>query len=231
MKNWIIGLVVLGLSFSANAGDFSPSVSPFNQIRVIGNYKVFVTQGETQKIEVKNNAPQIIDEKIICEVKDSILTVRIKGDTYKERAIEVYITYTSLSSITSKNGCILEVMNNMNQDMINFDSESGGKIKAKVECKKVTASINTGGSIHLEGIADEAEYKVSAGGTIGVVSLIAQKVIAQITAGGEIILTVEDELSIKIISGGNVSYIGNPEAYEESITLGGKISKLKSPQK
>ena len=227
MKNWIIGFVLVGMSITASAGDFVANVGYFNEIRVLGNYKVFLQKGDVQKVEVKNNAPEIIDEKISCEVKDSTLTVRIKGDTYKERAIEVYITYTSLNWLTAKNGCIAEVMTTMTQDKVNFNVESGGKIKAKIDCKQVEAEIDAGGSIHLEGIVDDAMYKVSAGGTIGVVSLDARKVVAQITAGGGIILRVKEDLSIKILSGGNVSYIGKPEAYEQSITLGGKISKLK----
>ncbi len=228
MKNWIIGLVILGSVVNVNAGDFTPNVAFFNQIRILGNYKVFIEKGTEQKIEIKNNAPEIIDEKIICEVKDSVLTVRIKGDTYKERAIEVYITYTDLQQLTAKSGCIVEVKNVMEQDSMSFFSESGGKIKAHVNSQFVLASISAGGSIHLEGSAKEAEYRVNAGGTIGVVSLIAKKVFAQITAGGEIICRVEDDLSIKITSGGNVSYMGTPEAYEQNITLGGKISKMKS---
>lgn len=227
MKNWIIGLILGLLSTIASAGDFITKVDYFDEIRVLGNYKVYIQKGDEQKVEIKNNAPEVIDEKIICEVKDSTLTVRIKGDTYKERAIEVYITYTTLNWLTAKNGCIAEVMNTMEQSAMNFNVESGGKIKAKVACKQLKAEINTGGSIHLEGLVDDATYKVSAGGTIGVVSLDARKVYAQITAGGEIILRVKEDLSIKITSGGNVSYIGTPEAYEQSITLGGKISKLK----
>jgi hypothetical protein len=227
MKNWIIGLILALVSTVASAGDFIAKVDYFHQIRVLGNYKVFVQKGDEQKVEIKNNAPEVIDEKIICEVKDSILTVRIKGDTYKERAIEVYITYTTLNWLTAKNGCIAEVMNTMEQSAMNFNVETGGKIKAKVACKELKAEINAGGSIHLEGLADDATYKVSAGGTIGVVSLDARKVYAQITAGGEIILRVKEDLSIKITSGGNVSYLGTPEAYEQSIILGGKISKLK----
>lgn len=227
MKNWIIGLMMGLVSTIANAGDFIAKVDYFDEIRVLGNYKVYVQKGDEQKVEIKNNAPEVIDEKIICEVKDSTLTVRIKGDTYKERAIEVYITYTNLNWLTAKNGCIAEVMNPMEQSAMNFNVESGGKIKANLACKQLKAEITTGGSIHLEGVVDDATYKVSAGGTIGVVSLDARKVYAQITAGGEIILRVKEDLSIKITSGGNVSYIGTPEAYEQSITLGGKISKLK----
>jgi len=230
MKNWIIGLMVFGSFVTAKAGDFTPSVGFFDEIRVLGNYKVFIEKGAEQKIEIKNNAPEIIDEKIICEVKDSVLTVRIKGDSYKERAIEVYITYTELSQLTAKSGCIVEVKNVMEQENMSFFSESGGKIKAKVASKYILAAISAGGSIHLEGTANEAEYRVNAGGTIGVVSLKAKKVIAQITAGGEIICSVEDDLSIKITSGGNVSYLGTPEAYEQNITLGGKISKMKSAE-
>ena len=230
MKNWLIVTLLVITSFGVKAGNFDVEIDHFTGVLAMGNFKVTLKKGDVDKVEVINNDEDIIDEKIVCEVEKDVLKLRLKGDTYKERDIEIIVTYTDLSQITSKLGCRLTVEGEMGVDEIEFNSESGGKIKATVASKKVKASISAGGSIRLSGEVDEVEYKISAGGTIGAVSLKANEVKAQVTAGGEIICSVKSVLAIKITSGGNVAYIGDPEGYEQNITLGGKITKMKNPE-
>lgn len=230
MKKYIGAFVLVILSgLTTFAGTINPEVTYFNQVRFLGNYKVLLQKGTTQKVEIKNNDASLLDEKIVCEVEDSVMTIRIKGDTYKAKMMEVVVTYTDLNEISAKFGCEVTANDVFTND-ITFNSESGGKIKAAVDCANVTATINASGSIHLNGTTKNAVYKVGAGGTIGAIDLAATKVFAQVSAGGEIICAVIDDLSIKITSGGNVSYYGNPEAYEQNIALGGKITKMKKPE-
>jgi hypothetical protein len=226
MKNWIIIALLLPLSFGAKAGTFELELEDFTSIRAAGNYKVILKKGDVNKAEIVNDDEDVDDDNILLEVVRDELRVRLKADTYKERDIEIVITYKTLNLITAKKGCRVTFDQTIEKNRMEFEAESGGKIKAEVKTKKVIASISAGGSIHLNGTTDEAEYNVSAGGTIGAVSLAADKVIATVKAGGEIICSVENDLSIKITSGGNVSYFGEPGAYEQNITLGGKIKKM-----
>ncbi len=143
--------------------------------------------------------------------------------------MEVLYTYNYLKEINDKFCCEIATTEVFTNDMT-FTSESGGKIKASVDCANVTAIINASGSIDLKGTTKNAVYKVGAGGTIAAIDLIATKVFAQVSAGGDVICAVIDDLSIKITSGGNVSYYGNPEAYQQNVALGGKITKMKKPE-
>jgi len=231
MKNWIILVVLFLVGPMAMAGNFEVEVEPFNHVRILGNYRVVLQKGDSVKVEVNNNDEDVDDDKIICEVDDDQeLTIRIKADTYKEREIEIIITYTDLEVIQGKFGCRIEMKNPIEQDEIRIAMESGSKIRATVDLKKLNAEISAGGSIHVDGKVLNAAYKVSAGGTIGAASLIATSVAATVRAGGEVICYAEEDLAIKITSGGNVSYLGEPEGFEQNITLGGKITKLKNPK-
>lgn len=230
MKNWIIIALLMPLSFGAKAGIFEVELEDFTSIRAAGNYKIILKKGDVNKAEVVNDDDAIDDENILMDVVRDELRVRLKADTYKEREIEIIITYKDINLLTAKKGCRVVFDQAIEKDKMEFVAESGGKIKAEVKTKKVIAEISAGGSIHLKGTTDEAEYNVSAGGTIGAVSLNADKAIVTVKAGGEIICTVENDLAIKITSGGNVSYYGEPKAYEQKITLGGKITKMNKTQ-
>ncbi|MFT5823425.1 MAG: hypothetical protein ACI8ZM_004686 [Crocinitomix sp.] len=230
MKNWIIIVLLLTLSFGAKAGTFEKDLETFTSIRAAGNYKVILKKGDVNKAEIVNDDEAVDDDEILLDVVRDELRIRLKADIFKEREIEIIITYKELNLITAKKGCRVVFDTPIEKDKMEFVSESGGKIKAEVKTKKVLASISAGGSIHLKGTTDKAEYNVSAGGTIGAVSLDADKVEATVRAGGEIICTVGNDLLIKITSGGNVSYYGEPKAYEQNITLGGKITKMNKTQ-
>ncbi|MDA7803845.1 DUF2807 domain-containing protein [Crocinitomix sp.] len=230
MKHFILVTFLFLINYTAKAGDFEVEVSIFHSIEILGNFKVTAQKGEVEKVEIKNLEDDLADEKIICKVKNQVLTVRIKGDLYTEKNIEILITYTNIHYILAKYGCRLEVKGQMEADELEFQTESGGKIKADIKVDKVKATIGTGGSIRLLGTANEATYKISAGGTIGAISLMANKVTAKITAGGEVICSVKNDLSINITSGGTVSYMGEPKAFEQKITLGGTITKMASPE-
>lgn len=232
MKNWLILTVLTLIGTSALAGKFTKEVDEFTAFRAAGNFKVVLKAGTENKVAVNNrDEDDLEDDRIIIEEKEGELIVRIKSDTYSERDMEMVVTYTKLEKVTAKLGAEISVKTPLTGEFFKFDSESGGKIKATVQAKSVKAEISTGGSIHLDGKVDEAKFKINMGGTIGAVSLVATKVKATVTAGGEIICNATDDLSIKITSGGNVSYVGEPEAYEQNITLGGKISKIKDPLK
>ncbi len=226
MKNWIIITLLLTLGFGANAGEFEEQLDHFTNIKAAGNFKVTLKKGEKEMATIINEDANVDDDKIILEVEEDELSIRIKGDTYKERVLEIVIIYVELESVTSKLGCRLTIDDSLSTDKIEFISDSGGKIRATVAAKKLFATVSAGGSIHLDGAANTAYYKVKAGGTIGAVSVQADKVEATVKAGGEIICSVENDLSIKITSGGSVSYFGDPEGYEQNITLGGKIHKM-----
>lgn len=217
--------------FLAKAGEFEHTPEHFTSVRLLGNYKVKLVEGEKEHIRVINTDEDFSEDRVIFEVKKEVLTVRIKGDTYMERDyLEIIITYTDLEAITAKTGCRVEVGSTLKGEKIELSSESGGKIKAQVDCDRLYADINAGGSIRIAGKCNSAEYKIGAGGTIAAVDTEVTKLKTTVTAGGEIICSVKDELVVKITSGGSVSYMGNPEAFEQNITLGGKVVKMKQPE-
>lgn len=230
MKKYILVTILFILNYTANAGVISVEVTPFHTVEMLGNIKVTLVKGEEEKVEIRNNQEDLEDDKIICEVKNKVLKFRIKADLYQEKKVEVFITYVDIHTIIAKYGCRLEVKGIIETEELECKTESGGKIKAQVKVDLVKASIGTGGSIHLSGSAKEAEYTVSAGGTIGAVSVKATKVTAKITAGGEIICSVQNDFAVNIKGGGTVSYFGEPQAFEQKITLGGTITKMASPQ-
>ncbi|MGB1104119.1 MAG: head GIN domain-containing protein [Crocinitomicaceae bacterium] len=224
-----LGLLVMFVSFASMAQETFeiPVDGEFTSVELQGNYEVSLKKGDEQRIEVLNTDENIEDDRIVAEVKGEELIVRIKMDNYRERDIDIVITYVNLENVTAKYGCIVRIPQTITADKCNLEVESGGKIKATVSGKKLEAVIKTGGSIHIDGKVDEATYKISAGGTIGAANMDAKEVVANVNMGGEIICKVDEIFKVKVVSGGTVSYIGDPETFEQKVTLGGTITRIK----
>lgn len=226
-KTAVLLLISFFFTFSAKAGEFEISLENFRLVKVVGKFKVNLVQSTEDKIKITNHS-DLSDNRIITEINGNELLVKIKRDVYKGRNIEVTIFYKHIIGVTASKGAIIESSDTLGGDFVRLDAEFGGKIKIPIACETLDATITTGGSIHISGKCDLALYEVSAGGTIGAISVEATKVEAKIRAGGEIICKVIDELKIKIVSGGTVSYMGDPKGLEQDVTLGGNIAKLKS---
>ena len=227
------GILLIGMLLSAGwmmaQEPFElPLDGEFNRVTLMGNYEVTLKKGDEAKVEVINSDDDLDDDRIIAEVKGKELKLRIKMDSYKERDLEIIITYVELQEVTAKYYCVARVEDPLDAKQVELNVESGGKIDATVkDVKRLEVSIATGGSVHVDGNADVAEYKINAGGTIGAASLNATEVIANVSMGGDIICKVDQIFKVKILSGGEVSYIGDPETFEQKVTLGGTITRIK----
>ena len=227
MKNLLFLVLTSFISTFTIAGSFEREVSTFNSVLISGNYKVKFIASDKQSVKVNNKESDLTDDKIITVVEGSKLIIKIKQDNYKSRDIEIIVYYTQLWSITIKRGAEAVVKDVLKGDIITAICESGGRLDLKVQCTTLKASVNAGGSIGIDGNAMAAEYRVSAGGAIGAIDVSADNVLADVRAGGEVICSVNKKLNVKVLTGGSVSYRGNPEEIDQDIKLGGKISKLK----
>lgn len=198
----------------------------FTGITAIGNCKVTVKQGAELKAVVVNTDEAYDDDKIEIEVDGGELNIHLKGTNIKEKQIEIIVYSEKLVSATAKQGCWMVIEPVFKGEVIELRSTMGGKIKAEVDCERLKASVNNGGSVKITGKAEIAEMDISKGGTIGASFLEAEKVTCKIQAGGEIICNATKSLDMKITAGGNISYKGNPKDVNQKISMGGEIKKL-----
>ena len=229
MKKVLLPILTFCLLISAHAGEFEKKVDHFTTVTATGNYKVNLIKSDEEKVVVINNDSEVTDEKILIDVKGAELKIRIKNDLFKERKLEITVYYKKVTAINSKKGCVLVVQEVMEEDVIHFKSGNGGKIRAKVKCETVIASIGSGGSINISGEANIAEYKVATGGTIDAVNNNVKTVTAKISAGGDIRCAATEKMTNTVSTGGNIHYrfSGADSDYSEKVTLGGEIKKIK----
>lgn len=227
MKKILVSLsLFLSVVYPAVAGEIDQAVGPFSTVSVQGNYVVTMIESEEEKVHIVNNDPDLEDYKILVSADGSTLEIKIKGDTYKERKMEVTIYYKKVYQIDAKRGARVTVNNTLKGDVITFNCSMGGQVKATIEATSAKLKISNDGLINVSGTSTMAELEVSTGGTLHAGQLVTESASAKVTAGGSITVNASKKLSASVTSGGSISYKGNPETFEESIKLGGTITKL-----
>ncbi len=226
-KNLLLTTLFAAFVSLVNAGEINKAVDPFTTVVVTGNYKVTMIESTEEKVVVVNTDENITDDKILITVEGGTLDIKIKGDTYKERLMDVTIYYKKVNQIDARRGARVTVSNLMKGDVITFNCSTGGQVKAQIEAGTAKLKIANDGLINVTGTATIAEMEVSTGGTLVATQLITESASAKVSAGGSIKVYASKKVTVTVFSGGSITYYGNPATVEESIKVGGTIEKGK----
>lgn len=225
-KTLLITALCLSLLPTAIAGEFDKTVDPFTSVIATGNFAVIMIESTEEKVHVSNKDTEITDDRILVTVTGGTLDLRIKNDVVRDKPIEITVHYKKIYQIESKKDCKVTVSNVLKGDLFTLICTTGGKIKAEVELSTLKVNISNGGTVNIGGTATTAEYTISTGGTIAAINTKTETTSAKISMLGDINCAVSTKLSVKITSGGTVTYRGNPASFDEKITLGGTVTKL-----
>lgn len=100
-----------------------------------------------------------------------------------------------------------------------------GKIEVSCECQFVETIISGSGSAYLEGIADDASYRISGSGKVKAYDLETLRSDVSISGSGDLFLNVSNKLDVAISGSGNVHYIGFPSVNSHSSGSGEIINE------
>ncbi|SHG01552.1 Putative auto-transporter adhesin, head GIN domain [Salegentibacter echinorum] len=102
------------------AGDivtYEVEVAPFNEIMVYERVKLFIEQGDKQKIKIETG--KNLKEEVSVEVTDSRLNIRNNNACNLFRDYEVtkvYVTVTNLTWLQNSSGSAIETLNTLKQE-------------------------------------------------------------------------------------------------------------------
>jgi hypothetical protein len=113
----------------------------------------------------------------------------------------------------------------INSENVDASASSGSNIKLQAIAKRLESSASAGSNVRIEGSTDFFSAKVSSGANIKAKELTAEKCDLHASSGGNIWITVKDELTAKTSSGGNVFYAGNPKNTNIESSSGGNVKK------
>ena len=230
-KTSLLTIVLLLVSYFAQAEELSETrlLEPFNEIVATNGVNITLRKGSSNKADIKVSNALLSD--LITEVNDNKLKIKLRPQINKDLTVMVTITYQQLKTISATKGASIQTRTVILTDNLSLTSNTGGSIKAEVECKNISVSANGGGKVTLYGWTERLDSKASTKANINTQKLNAERVLAKSTGGSEIWVNPKEYLEAICNTGGTIYYTSHPQKINQRVSSGGELtSKVKEQQ-
>jgi len=196
------------------------NLEPFSRIESNGDFKVYLVQGKTQKVEVKGQ-PNILDQ----------LSTNISRDTWKitheecvrnSKGVEVFITLPVVASLYVNGSGFIEGEGDFTATDLEVSVNGSGRIALTADASKVISRISGSGKIILEGSAPIYSTNISGSGRAESYNLDSENVSVTISGSGIAEVSAATALNVAITGSGIVYYKGSP-TINQQISGSGKV--------
>ena len=199
------------------------STNSYDGVKTSGSMDFKLVPGKDGDISIKGDSNLI--EYIIVEVKNEILTVKLK-DGYNIRpsqTIVVTIPYKTISSVSLAGSGDVENSGIIKSDEFKVSLAGSGDINLKINSKSVESNIAGSGDIELKGSTKDLMVKIAGSGDFDGNELKSTNVTAKITGSGSANVVCNGELTSRITGSGDVKYSGKPTHKDTKITGSGSV--------
>jgi hypothetical protein len=206
-----------------NVREETREVGEFHGISVTSGMNVHLIQGNQRKVVVVADAN--LHKLIETKVEDGILEVRALANIWHAGEKKVVITISEIDEISGTAGSNIYTDNQLVAGKITIKGSAGSNLHIDIDGQNVTVSASSGSNMNMKGTIREFFIKTSSGANIKAGDVQSSKCEAHASSGGNLWISVQNELTANASSGGNIFYSGTPATFNPSSSSGGNIIK------
>ena len=238
MKNILVYCIIASLFLTscmsalnnkiAGNGDVSieeRTVTPFDEIDIDGVFKVYLTQGDTEKVEVEidENLQQYV--KVFNKGNTLVLDIEKGINWGKTVKNNVYITLKNINKLSIDGVCSVQTNTILICDHLKLDIDGVSSSSLELKCNRLVADLSGVGSSELSGEANEFTVSKDGVGSLKARNLIAAIVNISNSGVGSAEIYASQELSMKNSGVGSITYYGEAVIKSMDSSGVGKIRK------
>ena len=198
----------------------------FAMVDMDGGAKVILVQGNEHSIVVEGSR-RVVDQ-VVTEVNDGVLEINFRDRKLFENwgdSLTLTITFANLSDFRLDGGVEL-LADDLNLENLNITINGGASVKMNnLLLNTLDMALLGGGDIHVSGIGENHNVKVSGGTNYQAEDLKSANVSVEIIGAANVEVWATERLNLDLAGAYSVSYWGNP-AITQSITGLGEIKAL-----
>jgi len=200
-------------------------VAPFHSIIVSSEIKAELVLSREESIEIQFD--QANTEDLIAEVKDSVLTLRMRTGRYKDSDLKVRINYRTDPRMLEANG---RAQIWSEEDMyldgsLTVKLFNGGEMRFRLYCDSLDATVSQGAVIYLEGETRALNVKANTNATFSGYEFESETAVVTAGSTGKAKVSVSRYLNARATAKGFIGYVGEPEKVDEETSMMGEIVK------
>ncbi|MCK4662322.1 MAG: DUF2807 domain-containing protein [Bacteroidales bacterium] len=183
-----------------NAEDFTGIVAK-------GKFDLKITQGNSNKIEVKTD--ENLQKYILADLKKDIITITVPEIIKKAKALEIIITVKNLKSLIAL-GSVNIFIDSLKTDKADIFLSGMCDLNINIFCNELIFEISDVGSAILSGKTDIFNARITDEANLDAFELVSNKCDLKTSGYSDVRVNVKDELTLRTTGIGNIYYKGNP---------------------
>ena len=214
--------------FKVQADEQTRKVDPFTEISVRIGANVHLVQGATQSVDIVAKPSTL--EQLITEVKEGKLIIRfptktLLWKTFQPGDITINITVPTINALSVIGSGELIAEDEIKSKMMDLEVNGSGNIKlSELSSERVKTTISGSGNIIVAGktTAQDLSIVISGSGNFRGMDYSADDVSIKISGSGNADIEARNNLYIRLMGSGTVTYKGKPKL-DQSITGSGVV--------
>lgn len=203
------------------------SVSDFSRISMSRSGTVYVTQGNTTKVEVV--ASDNVLEDLDIEVRGSELLIKNKkrnGWGGSNGKLEVYVVTPDIEGLAVSGSGKIITENKIKSSDLRVAISGSGRVVSNVDARSIKLAISGSGSAELSGTSQSLSASISGSGGVRGEDLHVDTCEVTISGSGNCEVHVNKSIDARTSGSGSVKYHGNPEHINSKSSGSGSVKKV-----
>jgi hypothetical protein len=198
-----------GIKGNGNVVKQERNVAGFSAIEVGGAFKVYLTQGDQEKLVVE--ADENLLDVIKTEVNGKTLKIYTKEDIRNSEALNIYITFKSLKNIDISGACNLISENKLSFDDLELECSGASDVMLTMSANEVEMDISGASQLELLGSAQNVHLDLSGASRMDALEFEVTDLDADISGASHGKMMVTGELSADVSGAASFKYKGDPK--------------------
>jgi hypothetical protein len=196
-------------------------VQPFREVRINGNFEVFLKKDQDQKVVLKID--ENLQNDVIIKSERGVLIVDTKERIRSSNGIKVFIGYNELDKIRSGGACSVFTENDLIAEDLVISMSRAGIMELDVIAANLSVTLSGAGMLNLRGSTETLELSMSGAGSFEGERLETRDASVQISGVGGAKVHVSGNLDASVSGIGGIEYMGDPENVIQQVSGIGKI--------
>ena len=223
---WLSGCVINiqdSISGNGNVVKQQRDVPGFTGIKVGSGIDVYLTQGDSQQVEVE--ADENLQEWIRTEVSDNVLQIYSDKNIRLAKSKKVMVTCKTIDRLEVSSAGDLHGMNKFTADKLDIQMSSAGDLRFEVDANEISISISSAGNALLRGKTNTLRADLSSAGDLNAFELEARVGDISVSSAGNAKVYITEEASFRSSSAGDINYRGEPRIKEIHTSSAGSVNR------
>jgi hypothetical protein len=192
----------------------------FTSIRAADGFEVSVKRANTHSVQVSTTGVPV--EVPDVTIVDDVLQIQTKGTIPSGGILRAVVSAPTIIDVTGATGAqiILQAPMTLGGDDVSVDLTNGATFEGEVSAKSLAVTMQAGAESTISGSSRTVSVVGSQNAQLVATDLVVADADVDLSTAGRASLTVNETLSVRLATGADFRYFGDPKITERKVEEG-----------